>query len=366
MLHAILNRLQPSGLVGKRALTHYNSLAIGGGSRPTPQVSVIATVKNESSTIDRLLDSLCQQIRKPDQVILVDGGSQDDTLVRLQAWEGSNRLPLRVLSKPGCNISQGRNAAISAAYGPIIASTDAGVRLETFWLAELLKPFEEEDVTTAPSIVACGFFEPEAHTVFETAMGATVLPALQDVKPQAFLPSSRSVAFPKSAWEAVGGYPEWLDYCEDLVFDFRLLARGYRFHFTPAATVHFRPRGSLRAFFRQYYRYARGDGKANLWMKRHAVRYLTYLAGLPSLVWLTFSKSPLWAASLPLGAAAMLWTPYKRLLPAIRSLSVADQIRAILWVPLIRLTGDIAKMIGYPVGLVWRLRHGHEIPNWRV
>ena len=273
--------------------------------------------------------------------------------------------------------------AICAAQGPIIASTDAGVRLETSWLAELLKPFGEGEVspsvrrgevspsvrrgetTALPAIVACGFFVPETNTAFETAVGATVLPALQDVKPQAFLPSSRSVAFPKSAWEAVGGYPEWLDYCEDLVFDFRLLARGYRFHFTPAATVHFRPRGSLKAFFRQYCRYARGDGKANLWAKRHAVRYLTYFVALPSLIWLVFSRSSLWAALLLLAAAAMFWTPYRRLLPAIRSFSFADQLRAVLWVPLIRLTGDVAKMIGYPVGLVWRLRYRHEIPDWR-
>ena len=101
-------------------------------------------------------------------------------------------------------------------------------------------------------------------------------------------------------------------------------------------------------------------------MKRHAVRYLTYLVVLPSLIWLVCSKSSLWAVFLLLGAATMLWTPYKRLLPAIRSFSFADQIRAILWVPLIRLTGDIAKMIGYPVGLGWRLRRRHEIPNWRV
>ena len=36
---------------------------------------------------------------------------------------------------------------------------------------------------------------------------------------------------------------------------------------------------------------------------------------------------------------------------------------AVLWVPAIRITGDLAKMVGYPVGWVWRLRHRNEIPR---
>jgi glycosyltransferase involved in cell wall biosynthesis len=327
------------------------------------RVSVIVTVKNEGGSVTHLLESLCGQTRQPDEVLIVDGGSTDDTLKQLQTWE--RRLPLRILVEPGCNISRGRNIAISAAHGPIIASTDAGVRAEPSWLASLLSPFSTEGGAEIPPVVACGFFVPEATTAFETAMGATVLPALADVKSERFLPSSRSVAFPKSAWEAVGGYPEWLDYCEDLILDLRLRARGYRFVFAPNAIVHFRPRNSLGTFFKQYYRYARGDGKADLWCKRHAIRYLTYGVALPLLLCLAIAHSTLWLVPLPLGAAAILWTPYKRLLPGLGPLGPRERLRAVLWVPLIRVTGDIAKMLGYPVGLHWRWRHRQQIPRWR-
>jgi hypothetical protein len=61
----------------------------------------------------------------------------------------------------------------------------------------------------------------------------------------------------------------------------------------------------------------------------------------------------------------MFFTPYKRLLPAMKPLGVIDRLRAILLVPIIRVTGDIAKMLGYPVGVYWRWRHQHDIPNWR-
>ena len=54
---------------------------------------------------------------------------------------------------------------------------------------------------------------------------------------------------------------------------------GRAFVWAPSALVaHFRPAHNLRQFFAQYYRYARGDGKADLWRRRHAIRYGTYLA----------------------------------------------------------------------------------------
>jgi len=314
------------------------------------KVSLITTVKNEADSMDRLLESLLAQSRKPEEVIIVDGGSTDGTVEVIRAYQG--KLPLKLIIGQGFNISQGRNAAIAQAQGEIIASTDAGVRLDPDWLKHLLGPFEEDDSID----VVSGFFLPEPQSVFEVALGATVLPTLSEIDPHRFLPSSRSVAFRREAWKEVGGYPQWLDYCEDLVFDFELRHAGFKFLFAPQAVVYFRPRPHLAAFFRQYYRYARGDGKADLWRRRHAIRYLSYLLAGPLLVALGFLRHPLWWAGLFLGAAIYLWTPYRRLLSLLRMLSPLDRLKALLLVPLIRITGDIAKMAGYPVGVLWRWR----------
>ena len=321
-------------------------------------VSVIATVKNEGDAIAALLDSLAAQTRLPDEVVIADGGSDDQTVPTIQAHELYRSGRLRLLVVPGANISQGRNAAIQAASGGIVAATDAGVRLEPHWLAALLVPFQADP----PPDVVSGSFAPDPQTIFEVAMGATVLPRLAEVDPDRFLPSSRSVAFRKAVWAQVGGYPEWLDYCEDLVFDLALRQRGYRFCFAPQALVYFRPRGSLRAFFKQYYRYARGDGKADLWRWRHAVRYATYLVAGPALLALGLAWWPWWLLLLA-GLAAMVWTPYRRLLPMLRGWGWSERIRAALWVPVIRITGDVAKMVGYPVGLAWRWRHRDALPD---
>jgi glycosyltransferase involved in cell wall biosynthesis len=324
-----------------------------------PKVTLVATVLNEAQTVRSWMESLLAQTRCPDEVIVVDGGSADGTVALLQEYAG--RMPLKVLVAPGASISQGRNRAIVAAAGPLIAVTDAGVRLEPDWLKNLLVPFGQDPAAVA----VAGFFhaDPNLRSPFEAAMSATVLPMLDEIDPARFLPSSRSVAFRKSAWEAVGGYPEWLDYCEDLVFDIRLRELVGRFAWAPNAVVRFKPRSNLRSYFLQYYRYARGDGKADLWRKRHAIRYITYVLLAPAIGLLGYRYGILyWALLLP-GAAVYLRRPYRRLARLWGQLSAIGKAQSVLWVVFIRVIGDLAKMIGYPVGWRWRLRQ--RPPAWK-
>ena len=64
------------------------------------------------------------------------------------------------------------------------------------------------------------------------------------------------------------------------------------------------------------------------------------------------------------GFLAYCATPFRRLARAWRRplsdgrlLTPAEKLYTALLVPLIRVTGDVAKMIGYPVGVWWRLRN---------
>lgn len=316
------------------------------------RVTLVFTVLNEAASLPALLDSIAAQTRRPDEIVVCDGGSRDDTVALLR---GERRFNLRVIEAPGANISRGRNLAIAAASHEVIACTDAGVRLDPRWLERIVAPLADPRCHAA-----AGFFTPDPHTTFEVAMGATVLPELRDIHPEKFLPSSRSVAFRKSAWQAAEGYPEWLDYCEDVIFDLALRERCGAFAFAPEAVAYFRPRGSLGAFFKQYYRYARGDGKANLFFKRHLMRYLTYLVALPALlaglIWGAPMVKLLAALLLLAGVAAYTRTPYRRLRHLWHGLPWQERLKAIALVPVIRVVGDAAKMLGYPAGVWWRLR----------
>jgi glycosyltransferase involved in cell wall biosynthesis len=310
-------------------------------------VSLVLTVLNEAGSLPALLESIERQTRPVDELVVVDGGSRDATISVLKAWAG--RLPLVVITEPGANISRGRNIALQRARGDVILVTDGGVVLEPQWAESLVRAIE---ATEHPAAVA-GFFVADPHTVFEAAMGATVLPAADDVDPARFLPSSRSFAVRREAALAVGGYPEWLDYCEDLILDFALRDRYGRFAWAPDAIARFRPRGSLGAFFRQYYRYARGDGKANLWLRRHLIRYVTYL--IAAVLLAVAVLAPIALLPLAVGGLVYCWRPLQRV--QAMGLRGTDRLAAWLLVPVIRVVGDVAKMLGYPVGVLWRLRH---------
>ncbi|MDQ3702686.1 MAG: glycosyltransferase [Chloroflexota bacterium] len=362
-------------------------------------VSLAATVLDERPSVDALLSSLAAQSKPPDECVIVDGGSADGTWERLagaaalisadhknevrenaesqnpeskNAAPGASPLPQQpqraepslVLQRhPGVNIAQGRNLAIAAAKHDFIAVTDAGVQIAPEWLARLIAPLQRD----ACLHVTSGFFVSAPRGAWERALGATTLPDVGEIDPTRFLPSSRSVAFRRGAWLRAGGYPEWLDYGEDLVFDLALRRFVGPARFVPRATVAFRPRASPAAFFRQYYRYARGDGKADLWRKRHAIRYGSYLAGAGMLA-LSLGRPRRWPYALPrisapfllaLGGVAYLHRPFIRL--SMASAGWAEFCRAAPFVPLARVIGDVAKMLGYPVGVWWRWRAGPQI-----
>ncbi len=324
-------------------------------------ITLIATVLNEGDNIHHVMNSLKAQTRQPDEIVIVDGGSNDNTVSIMQSY--SNQLPLRVVVEDGCNISEGRNRAIAEATGDIIAVTDAGVKLTDTWLEKIIQPLLDNDDIQ----VVAGFFQADPQTLFEVALGATTLPLEDEVDPETFLPSSRSVAFRKASSDFIGGYPEWLDFCEDLIFDIRLQQTSRPFAFVPDALVYFRPRPTLQKFYKQYYLYARGDGKANLWLKRHIIRYITYLLVFPAVLLMGLLIHPLlWGVYL-VGGAIYLAQPYRRLPKVMHtapSQSAFAWLYCIVMIPVIRVVGDVAKMIGYPVG--WRWRLAQNPPDWRI
>ena len=248
-------------------------------------VALIVTVRNEAATVGPLIDSILGGTRVPDEIVIADGGSTDGTFDRLRE-RAAKDARVKAVQAPG-NRSVGRNAAVRASRAPIIACTDAGGEVEPEWLERITRPFQDG------ADVVAGFYRPVASTPFERAAGVVSAPSLREVDPRHFLPSTRSVAFRRAAWEKVGGFDEALAHNEDTPFALALKKSGARFVFEPEARVRWHPRGDLRSFFRQHWRFGFGDGESRVQgsfyfrlASKYSIAIVLFLAGFwKSLAW---------------------------------------------------------------------------------
>ncbi|HEX7079260.1 MAG TPA: glycosyltransferase [Candidatus Eisenbacteria bacterium] len=298
--------------------------------------TVIVTVRNEEASIDALLDSLLGGTRAPDEIVVGDGGSTDATRDRLRARAAADPR-VRFLVAPG-NRSVGRNAAVRAARHDVIACTDAGGEVEPAWLEAIVRPFADD-----PGVdVVAGFYQPAGETLFERAAGVVSAPSLEEVDRARFLPSTRSVAFRRRAWERVRGFDEALDHNEDTPFALALKAAGCRFVFAPDAIVRWRPRGDLRAFFRQHRRFGLGDGESRVqgsFYARIGAKYGMALALLAA----GFRFRPAWWL---LVAAALVFAIQQ----ARRARGRVAPLAALVWIPALKIVYDAAYLWGYLKG----------------
>lgn len=247
-------------------------------SAPFPSFSVVITVRNESENIAAVVDGLLAQSLAPAEIIIVDGESTDGTLEILKHYEAQGQLLL--ISQP-CNIAQGRNIGIARACQSHIAVTDAGCIIDADWLKELGACFSANPGTD----VVAGNYKFDIHTTFEEAVVlATDHPDREMSEQAKYFPSSRSIAFKKSAWETVKGYPEWLYAAEDTLFNIRLRELGFEFRFCPRAIVRWRPRTSVSAMMRQFFNYARGNGRVGIGTSGYLINLKNHGLGLLLLV----------------------------------------------------------------------------------
>lgn len=216
------------------------------------KVSLICTLKNEESSVKEFLDSLLSQSRPPDEIIMVDSGSSDKT-VEIINYYIKNDAPIKLIVSKGANIAQGRNTAIKNAKYDVIASTDLGCRLGKDWLKNLLNKFGEQ------TDIVSGCYLPEARTTFEKVLADISSTNLDDLTAENFLPSNRSIAFRKSVWQELGGFPENMKRSDDTWFDLEAKRRGKKFEIAKDAIVYWRCRRNLKELIKAAFLDAESD-----------------------------------------------------------------------------------------------------------
>ncbi len=300
------------------------------------KISLIVTVLNEEETILELLNSIIKQTLWPQEVIITDGGSQDQTVPLIERFIKKHpELNLKLLIKPGSNISQGRNSAIKQAQTPLIAITDAGCRLQPDWLAQLKQTYEQ---TQAP--VVAGYYQGQPQSGFQKAVVPYVLVMPDQVEPTNFLPASRSMLMEKTTWEKLGGFDPNLTVSEDFALAKKIKAQNIKISFAPQAIVNWLPRKNLQNFSWMIFNFAKYDLVAGLIRPKVLLIFARYLIGL--LV--AFYSLKFWLAGL---IFYLLW-------------AIAKNFKYVgsawYWLPILQITADLAVMLGTLTGALSRIK----------
>ena len=229
-----------------------------------PSMSVVVCAYNAAETLDECLRHACALDYPGLEVVVVDDGSTDDTAVIAGRYSQA-----RLVRIPHSGLSVARNEGLRAARGEIVAYLDADAYPTSEWPYYLALGFDSRDVvaTGGPNVPPAS--DPLGAQVVARSPGGPVHVLTADDRAE-HVPGC-NMAFWRYSLEGIGGFdPVYTAAGDDVDVCWKLLDRGGRIGFHPAALVWHHRRPGLRAYLRQQ----RGYGRAEALVEaRHPDRF---------------------------------------------------------------------------------------------
>jgi len=182
-----------------------------------PAITVIIPAYNEEKYLPKTLESLKRLDRTPDEVIVVDGGSTDNT-AHVARKHGAN-----VIIVPHRGIGFARQQGLKKATGDIVAYTDADTVVPNDWLVKI------EETLEKPGVVGVfGTFRvPDGWWVYRWYINY-IQPTLNQIYYWfgVYMAPGQNIAFIRTEGISAGGFPEDYKIAEDIEMARRLSTRG--------------------------------------------------------------------------------------------------------------------------------------------
>jgi succinoglycan biosynthesis protein ExoA len=316
-----------------------------------PFVSVVVPVRNEAAYLRRCLMAVLDQQYPADrlEVLVVDGGSCDNTRAIATECAAFGTVPVRILHNPGRLAAPALNIGIRAAIGDIIVRVDGHTAIAPGYVqhcVDALRTSGAQVVGGPRHLKGLGFW------------GQVIAAALSSpfASPAHFhrATTPRTVdtvflgAFQRSTLLDVGLYDEHLAWNEDYELNFRIRRAGGRVYSTGLAQSTYFARESLVALIKQFWGYGRGKAMV---LRRHprsiAPRHViapVFLVALLSACLVAALGQPIWLLSL-LGAYAAGAAWFARRARSRRSTSAAAIALAFVCIHLAWAAGMLSEML---------------------
>lgn len=171
-------------------------------------VSIITPCYNGARFIERTIQSVLAQTRRPLEMIVVDDGSTDDSAARAEAFGP----PVRVIRQANQGESVARNRALAEARGSHVLFLDAD---------DLLEPAALEHLTTAVSgrpeavaLMGCSWFSEDPARPYDTRVpeSTAFFPAIIEsnlAPPHCWLSPVTVIRRAGGFYEALRWYEDW-------------------------------------------------------------------------------------------------------------------------------------------------------------
>jgi cellulose synthase/poly-beta-1,6-N-acetylglucosamine synthase-like glycosyltransferase len=217
------------------------------GHRPI-RVAVIVPVRNGAAEVAECVRACLAQTRPPDELVVVDNGSIDDTGAVASA------AGARVLIEPVRGSYRARNRGWKATAADIVAFTDVDCVPHPNWLAELAEPFGD------PSVAGVGGAIVQAELKSASQRWMVQRRFLDQAQNAAheFLPffATANVAYRRSVLEDLDGFDEAYLSGGDCDMSWRIQALGSgRLVYRPTAQVQHHVGEGLSEVTSRWYRY---------------------------------------------------------------------------------------------------------------
>jgi GT2 family glycosyltransferase len=228
-------------------------------SRPLPSASVAVCTRDRAEDMARCLPSLDRLAAAGHEVLVVDNRPSDERTRELVALYPRVRY-VREL-RPGLDAA--RNRALREARGEVVAFTDDDALVDEGWLDALRARFADPIVALVTGITMPLELETPAQIWFEqtNGFGRGFVPKTYDIANLEPLGAGKvgagvNMAIRRAALRQIGLFDEALDGGTaamsggDQEFFYRVLSRGYRAAYEPAALVWHRHRREWEALQR--------------------------------------------------------------------------------------------------------------------
>ncbi len=218
-----------------------------------PRYSVIVPAHNAADTLGACLAALRDQSLPIGayEVIVVDDGSTDHTAAV------AGQFPVVLLQQAHAGPAAARNLGARAARGQYLLFTDADCAPARDWIAEIVRPLEE-DPAVAAAKGACRTAQSNLIARFSQAELEVKYAHLRGQRSIDFV-DTYAAAFRRDAFWQAGGFDPTFPAAsnEDTQLSFDLASRGWRLVFTERAVVQHQQPASLWRYLQRKWRHGR-------------------------------------------------------------------------------------------------------------